>query len=282
MPSSLIIVALAGAWLVVLVPMVARRRQEVASTAGDVAMTSRVLSRRREPDVDEREETPMPDQDTELDRAAVDEVDTAEVDAPEDAQDGADFDEEEFDERAATEQARTRYRPGRGGFDPEAAELAAKAKYTVRQRIVVGLMATVVITALLGAVALPAAWYVCAVAAVAFVGYLAYLRRQVSIETAIRRRRMERLGGAGRPKAEPEYDDADYDYDEYPADDVDLADDVLGNDDRHAPEPESMAPVRRELPPRRQQRGVVVDLDDEDPSFYELSGERGYRRAVGE
>src|SRR5699024_10709866 len=42
MPSSLIIVALAAAWLVVLVPMVARRRQEVARPA-DSALSARVV-----------------------------------------------------------------------------------------------------------------------------------------------------------------------------------------------------------------------------------------------
>lgn len=270
MPSSLMIVALAGAWLVVLVPMVARRRQEVARTAGDTAMTSRVLSR-REPEVDEREENPMPEQDTEREQAAVDEVDPIDEDGH---VDDAEY-EAEIDERAAAEQARQRYRPGRGGFDPEAAELAAKAKYAVRQRVVLGLMVTVVITALLAAVVSPMIWWVAGIAAVALVGYLAYLRRQVSIEASIRKRRMERLSGRRPgPGSESEYeDDAEYDdYDEYPAESVEEVEDVQ----EQASEPASMAPVRRQLPPR-QQRGVVVDLDDEDPAFYELGG-----RAVGE
>ena len=42
MPSSLIIVALAAAWLVVLVPMVARKRQAVAQTA-DTELAARVV-----------------------------------------------------------------------------------------------------------------------------------------------------------------------------------------------------------------------------------------------
>ena len=42
MPSSLIIVALVGAWLLVLVPIVARRRQEVARTA-DSTLAARVV-----------------------------------------------------------------------------------------------------------------------------------------------------------------------------------------------------------------------------------------------
>ncbi|HEX2300831.1 MAG TPA: hypothetical protein VHH34_20375, partial [Pseudonocardiaceae bacterium] len=46
MPSSLIVAALAAAWLVVLVPMVAKRRQEVTRIA-ESALASRVLRRQR-------------------------------------------------------------------------------------------------------------------------------------------------------------------------------------------------------------------------------------------
>ena len=52
MPSSLIIVALAVAWLVVLVPMVVRKRQEIAET-GDDALASRVVRGGRDDVVDE-------------------------------------------------------------------------------------------------------------------------------------------------------------------------------------------------------------------------------------
>ena len=45
MPSSLVFAALALAWLVILVPMVARRRREVVRTA-DSALAARVLDRR--------------------------------------------------------------------------------------------------------------------------------------------------------------------------------------------------------------------------------------------
>ncbi|MGH3827517.1 MAG: gephyrin-like molybdotransferase receptor GlpR, partial [Pseudonocardiaceae bacterium] len=44
MPSSLIFAALAVAWLVVLVPMIAKRRQEVVRTT-ESALASRVLPR---------------------------------------------------------------------------------------------------------------------------------------------------------------------------------------------------------------------------------------------
>src|SRR3954454_504430 len=49
MPSSVIVVALAAAWLVVLVPMVARRRQQVAHTA-DSALAARVVRSGRNED----------------------------------------------------------------------------------------------------------------------------------------------------------------------------------------------------------------------------------------
>ena len=42
MPSSLVVVALVVAWLVVLVPMIVRKRQEVAKT-GDSELAARVV-----------------------------------------------------------------------------------------------------------------------------------------------------------------------------------------------------------------------------------------------
>src|SRR4051794_14599551 len=57
MPSSVIIVALAAAWLVVLVPMVARRRQQGARTA-DSALAARVVRSGRN---EAREKFAMPD-----------------------------------------------------------------------------------------------------------------------------------------------------------------------------------------------------------------------------
>src|SRR5262250_3002450 len=57
MPSSLVFAALALAWLVILVPMVARRRREVVRTA-DSALASRVLHRGGHI---RSEEVPMPE-----------------------------------------------------------------------------------------------------------------------------------------------------------------------------------------------------------------------------
>src|SRR4030088_2183887 len=42
-----------------------------------------------------------------------------------------------------------RYRPGRGGFDPQAAAIAARAKYAARQRIMLFLLLTALATGLL-------------------------------------------------------------------------------------------------------------------------------------
>src|SRR5438067_11877303 len=112
MPSSLIIVALAAAWLVVLVPVVARKRQAVARTA-DTELAARVV------------------------RSAEDGEEEFAMAEPEEEP----FEEEPEPAPHAHEPAPERpYRPGRGGFDPEAAEIAARAKYAVRQRVVLALI----------------------------------------------------------------------------------------------------------------------------------------------
>src|SRR5205823_13906051 len=78
------------------------------------------------------------------------------------------------------------YRPGRGGFDPEAAEIAARAKYSFRQRVVVILLVAAVVTAAVAAFLFPVVWWGHGAADVILVGYLGYLRRQVRIEEEIR------------------------------------------------------------------------------------------------
>lgn len=97
--------------------------------------------------------------------------------------------------------AGTRYRPGRGGYDPEAAVLAAQARATFRQRAVLVLVLTAVTTALVAVVlVVPEAWWVHGAADLLLVGYLVNLRRQVRSEQAIRARRAARLAGS-RPAA---------------------------------------------------------------------------------
>ncbi len=85
-------------------------------------------------------------------------------------------------------------RRGRGGFDPEADAIARAARYQFRQRAVLGLVFAAIITAALAIAVTPVMWWVFAAAALGFVGYMAYLRRQVHLEQEIRRRRMARLG----------------------------------------------------------------------------------------
>src|SRR5699024_8754011 len=202
MPSSLIIVALAAAWLVVLVPMVARNRQEVARPA-DSALSARVV-RSGNSRNERRKEFVMaeytPDQDVDVGQARLDHageygdeyVDEKYRDGDVPVDDG--YEETASEERnhtpqgrefeTGTERARA-YRPGRGGFDPEAAEIAARAKYTYRQRVVVSLLCAAVVTAIVAAVLAPVLWWLHAIVDVSLVGYLVYLRRQVRIENEI-------------------------------------------------------------------------------------------------
>lgn len=277
MPSSVIIVALAAAWLVVLVPMVARRRQQVARTA-DSALAARVVRSGRNED---REEFVMSEE-TVKSRPSV-EDDLAELEADLELED--DFEESDPGplpqptraERA--ERERAGYRPGRGGFDPEAAEIAARAKYGFRQRIVVILLVIAVLTAVLAGFLIPLVWWGHGAIDVALVGYLVYLRRQVRIEEEIRQRRLARFNSTRaprRPSPRPAVEDAIED--DEPIEDVEAVNVV---------EP----PVRREVVERRpsptsrvRRSAVVVDLDDEDPAFEELDepGTGPYRRAVGE
>ncbi|WP_216209813.1 divisome protein SepX/GlpR [Amycolatopsis aidingensis] len=302
MPSSLIIVALAAAWLVVLVPMIARKRQEIART-NDSALAARVVrsgrgngafvSRREEFALSENaqseRDTPVEDEDT----PGVAHYDAGDVDDPadldEDFEDGFDADldddlEDLPDEEpmAPEEPARQRatggsdraagagrqYRPGRGGFDPEAAEIAARAKYAYRQRVVVALLLVAVVTGVLAGFLLPVLWWLHGAVDLVLVGYLVYLRRQVRIEEEIRQRRMARLNASGHA-ARPEPREAP------------------------ASAPARPTPPRRDIPgverkpmptARTRQNAVVVDPDDEDPAFHELDepGSVPFRRAAGE
>ncbi|GHF98694.1 MULTISPECIES: divisome protein SepX/GlpR [Amycolatopsis] len=277
MPSSVIIVALAAAWLVVLVPMVARRRQQVARTA-DSALAARVVRSGRNED---REEFAMSD-DPGKSRPSV-EDDLAELEADLELDDDLDEPEPEPEplpqpvrgSRASrAERDRPSYRPGRGGFDPEAAEIAARAKYSFRQRIVVILFAIAVITGFVAGFVVPLAWWGHGVVDVVLVGYLVYLRRQVRIEEEIRQRRLARFNSTRaprRPSTPPSAAEEDH---------VEASEAV-----------EVVEPVRREVVERRpsptsrvRRSAVVVDLDDEDPAFEELDepGTGPYRRAVGE
>jgi hypothetical protein len=160
-PSSLIFAALAGAWLVVLVPMVAKRQQEVVRTA-DSALAARVLRRPHSSHTAPEcgREVPMIGG-----RIA--------------------YQESPLDER--------RYKTGRGGYDPEAAAQLALAKYVFRQRVVLSLALGALATIVLAYTVSGLLWWVHVALDIAIVGYLGYLRRQVRIEEEVRQRRAARL-----------------------------------------------------------------------------------------
>jgi hypothetical protein len=289
MPSSVIIVALAAAWLVVLVPMVARKRQQVARTPTS-ALAARVVRSGSSRD-EGQEEFAM----SESAKPSVEE-DLAELEAELDA----DLDEDEELEpdplpqpsRAVRDEParerRASYRPGRGGFDPEAADIAARAKYAFRQRIVVILLVVAAGSAAFAGFVLPIVWWGHAVVDVALVGYLGYLRRQVRIENDIRQRRMARYSSTRAPRRASERPIADEEPAAHPVAPRPAAE---RDDAREQDDVEVVAPQRREIVERKpspmsriRRQAVVVDLDDEDPAFEELDepGTSPYRRAVGE
>ena len=166
-PSSLIFAALAGAWLVVLVPMVAKRRQEVAHTA-ESALAGRVLRR-----PDRSPAAHQCDQEVPMIPGRVVQREPA------------------VDER--------RYRAGRGGYDPEVAAQLAQAKYVFRQRVVLGLVIGSLATVVLAFTMSTLLWWGHAGFDAATIVYLSYLRRQVRIEEEVRQRRAARLAGS-RPR----------------------------------------------------------------------------------
>ncbi|MGH3867463.1 MAG: divisome protein SepX/GlpR [Pseudonocardiaceae bacterium] len=244
MPSSLIFAALAAAWLVVLVPMVAKRRQEVVRTA-ESALASRVL---RRPDLARAapkysQEVPMMGERIAQREPAL----------------------EERDER--------RYRSGRGGYDPELAAQLAREKYGFRQRVVLGLALGALATIALAYIMSGLLWWVHAVLDMALVGYLGYLRRQVRIEDEVRQRRAARLAGSQAAGSQVRVPAADV-RDEVPADVA---------DDTQEPVQQPLARRAVASPPPHP-TAVTLAFDDEDPMFDELEPafRPPYRRAAGE
>lgn len=227
MPSSLIVVGLVVAWLVVLVPMVARKRAD--ASRGSM----------------EEEYDAMPDDDFE---------------------DYDEYDEPDLD------YAPRPFRPGRGGYDPEGAAIAAQAKYAFRRRVVGSLLLLALATGLVAGLVLPVLWWAHAAVDVTLVSYLGYLRRQVKIEEDVRARRQARLAQARRRRA-PRQGDEPRRAAEVGGED---ADEVREGAAGLAPQPRFHHEVRPGT--------VVVDADDEDPVFVELDGPEAlpYRRAVGE
>lgn len=254
MPSSLIVVALVVAWLVVLVPMVVRKRQEVARTT-DSTLAARVVRSGAGADSDTERDI---DADAELDRRDRREADQdADADLDDDRSADAEPDDYAEDvEPAGDPHDSRRYRPGRGGYDPEAAARTAKAKYAFRQRVVLLVIVAAIAAAVAAAVGATVLWWAHGALALGLVGYLTYLRRQVRIEEEIRQRRLARMAPPRRSHARPAEDEHEYDH-----------------RGQHA------APTRTVHP-----GATVVDIDDEDPWFDDLGDPDvlPYRRAVGE
>jgi uncharacterized membrane protein YciS (DUF1049 family) len=140
-------------------------------------------------------------------------------------------------------------RPGRGGYDPEAAEATRAYRYRQRRRITFVLLIATVVFSLAALLTVSVFWVGAVVSVVLVAGYLTYLRRQVRIEAAIRQRRMERLQRARQIRPES---------------------------GRSRP-----GRVRSDADRGRE----VVDLDDDDPGFDDLEQYHEpvtYRRAVGQ
>ncbi|MGH3829480.1 MAG: divisome protein SepX/GlpR [Pseudonocardiaceae bacterium] len=173
MPSSLIFAALAVAWLVVLVPMIAKRRQEVVRTA-ESALASRVLPRSSSSRPGPSRPVPP--------RAA-----------PQHGQEMPMVSGRIAQREPAAEERR--YRSGRGGYDPELAAQLARQKYVFRQRVVLGLAVGALVTLVLAYAVSGLLWWVHAALDVSIAAYLGYLRRQVRIEDEVRQRRAARLAG---------------------------------------------------------------------------------------
>ncbi len=245
-PSSLIFASLAAAWLVVLVPMVAKRRQEVVRTA-ESALASRVLRR-----PDPARAVPKYGQEVPMMGERIAQR-----------------------EPALGERDERRYRSGRGGYDPELAAQLARAKYAFRQRVVLGLAFAALATIALAYMMSGLLWWVHAALDMTLVGYLGYLRRQVRIEDEVRQRRAARLAdsqAAGSQAAGSQV--------RVPA--ADVRHDVPA-DDTQEPVQEPLA-RRAVTSSAAHPTAVTLAFDDEDPMFDELEPafRPPYRRAAGE
>ncbi|WP_305094185.1 gephyrin-like molybdotransferase receptor GlpR [Prescottella sp. R16] len=255
MPSSSIIwIALVAVWLFVLVPMLVSKRPRIRQTT-DAALATRVLFRGgmkrpvRGPAVGHRSD-PNWEHGPTSQSSDTHGSDTCDSELHGDMY-GTDA-EDRMDAHAETETVDGRVerdfvpsRRGRGGFDPEADAIARAERYRFRQRAVLGLVFAALLTAGLAVALTPIMWWVFAASFCGLVGYLAYLRRQVTLEQEIRRRRMARLG---RSRTDAEYDD-EYDDAGYGG---------AGYSDAARP-----SRVRRP-------GAVVLEVDDEDPAFDHL------------
>jgi hypothetical protein len=338
-PSSLVFAALVVAWLAVLVPVVARRRQMVPRPA-EAHLSSRVLQRPERSGllstatatVEAPAETASDDEAGETEHEDIDDTPAVGVEprgrvldrgrgrrpVRDDAGEDEGMDDREDEGRTVTlehdedldaydegyehghddgyDDRPRPYRPGRGGFDADAAEAAAHARYAFRQRVAVGLIAVAVLSLLAALVVTPVLWWLHAGTDLGLVGYLVFLRRQTRIEDEVRRRRQARASGERRAlearrerQAEHEARIAESDgwggADELD-DDGELGHEAAASeselddeyDEAEVPSPRWIAP-RTPAPEVPDGMELVVDTD-EDPDFHDLSDARvpAYRR----
>jgi hypothetical protein len=275
MPSSLVVVGLVVAWLVVLVPMIVRKRQEVAKT-GDSELGARVLRSGEAgtgAELDTEEAAVHEDDDIreDFEEELVAQVTEASEEVPDDDADQADMNYYDDDYPR-------RYRPGRGGFDPEAAAVIARARYGFRQRVVLLMIIGAILTGIGAGVFYAHLWWAHGAIDLVLVTYLGYLRRQVRIEDEIRERRLARMQRVRRAQAmaRPRYVEEPRTVEEY-------VEEIYHEDEEPAPRRERVldgppAPITHHG------SAILVDLDDEDPAFDDLDepANHPYRRAVGE
>ncbi|MGY4102976.1 divisome protein SepX/GlpR [Nocardia sp. R16R-3T] len=134
-------------------------------------------------------------------------------------------------------------RRGRGGFDPEADAIARAARYTFRQRAVLGLILAAVVFGGLSVALSPMFWWGCGGSALILVTYLAYLRKQVRMEEEIRRRRLARLARSRGEHIEAE---------------------------RKAEQRAKQRVMDRDTARALRRRSALIEVDDEDPLFEPL------------
>lgn len=165
-------------------------------------------------------------------------------------------------------------RPGRGGYDPVASDRARAYRFRQRRRVALVLLLVVVGGAAAGLWGAGLGYAAAVTGGVVLVLYLAYLRRQVRIEDAIRRRRAERLDRARqiRPGYRPS-----------------VAEQVYMHRTGEQPQGGAVADyqvkshARQSVPPTGLGYGEPVDLEDSDPAFDDLEYYRpaSYSRRAG-
>lgn len=302
-PQSLLWISLVVLWLFVLVPMLVSKRDAVRRTS-DVALATRVLNNSTaarlikrgkpaaghrsdpdwQPDADEYDDqddhddldadeaddappsrvlataAPLSAEETGPDYLDVDVIDpdsaalpAASADADDETADDADtevnlaieYDDEDsyeyIDDTSGipvAEEQPMRAAPAhdrRHRFDPDKAAAIATRKYAARKRVLMVMALTLVLSAITAFLLTASAWWFFGVMSAVTVLYLGYLRKQTRIEERVRRRRMQRMARS-QLGVENTYD-REYD----------------------------VVPSRLRRP-----GAVVLEIDDEDPTFEHL------------